>query len=47
MSGHKTGRLSFLLYCLLAVMLLGGYVLFNGLQVDNSATMPPNLTLSQ
>jgi hypothetical protein len=32
-------------YCLLAVLLFGSYVLFNGFQTDNSATMAPNLTL--
>jgi hypothetical protein len=32
-------------YCLLAGALLGGYVLLNSFQVDNSATMAPNLTL--
>jgi hypothetical protein len=30
---------------LLAVILFGGFVLFNGFQENNSATMAPNLTL--
>ena len=45
MSGHRSGRPFYLLYCLLAVVLFGCYVLFNGIQNDNSATMAPNLTL--
>ena len=48
MSDHKSGRRSYLVYCLLAVLLLGGsYVLFHGLEEDNSATMAPNLTLGR
>jgi hypothetical protein len=47
MSGYRSGRSSYLVYCLLAVILLGGYVLFSGFQVDNSATMAPNLTLNR
>jgi hypothetical protein len=45
MSDQRLGQRSFLTYCLLAVVLLGCYVLFTGLQDDNSATMAPNLTL--
>jgi hypothetical protein len=32
---------------LLAVILFGYYVLFDGFQNDNSATMAPNLTLNR
>jgi hypothetical protein len=42
MSGHKA-----LVYCLLAVLLLGSYVLFREFQEDNTATMAPNLTLGR
>jgi hypothetical protein len=45
MSGQRFGRRSYLLYGLLAVVLFGGYVLFDNFQTDNSATMAPNLTL--
>jgi hypothetical protein len=48
MSDHKSGRRSYLVYCLLAVLLLGSsYVLFHGLEEDNSATVAPNLTLGR
>ena len=47
MSGRRSGRPFDLVYCLLAVILFGCYVLFNGLQNDNSATMAPNLTLNR
>jgi hypothetical protein len=36
---------AYLRYCLLAVVLLGCYVLFSDFQNDSSATMAPNLTL--
>jgi hypothetical protein len=47
MSGHshRSGRPSYLVYCLLAVILLGCYLLLHGFHDDNSATMAPNLTL--
>jgi hypothetical protein len=45
MSGKKSGRPSYLVYCLLAVILFGSYALLIGFQDDNSATMAPNLTL--
>jgi hypothetical protein len=47
MSGYRSGRPSYLVYCLLAVILFGCYVMFNGFQDDNSATMAPNLTLNR
>jgi hypothetical protein len=47
MSALRSGRPSYLVYVLLAVILLGGYVLLNGLQNDNSATMAPTLTLNR
>jgi hypothetical protein len=47
MSGHRPGRPSYLVYCLLAVILFGSYVLLNRFQGDNSATMAPNLTLNR
>ena len=47
MSDHRSGRPFYPLYCLLAVILFGCYVLFNGFQNDNSATMAPNLTLNR
>jgi hypothetical protein len=47
MSDHRTRRLSYLVYCLVAVLLFGSYVLLNGFQEDNSATMAPNLTLGR
>jgi hypothetical protein len=45
MNDNGPRRPSYLVYCLLAVLLFGSYVLFNGFQTDNSATMAPNLTL--
>jgi hypothetical protein len=47
MSGHRSGRPSYLIHCLLAVILFGCYLLLNGFQDDNSATMAPNLTLNR
>ena len=47
MSGHRSRRPSYLVYGLLAVILFGGYVLFNDFQNDNSATMAPTLTLNR
>ena len=47
MSNFKPRRLSYLVYCLLAVILFGSYVVLNGLLEDNSATMAPNLTLGR
>ena len=47
MSALRSGRPSFLLYGLLAVLLFGSYVLFSGFKEDNSATMAPYLTLSR
>ena len=45
MSGHRSGRPSYLVYCLLAVILFGCYLLLTGFQDDNSTTMAPNLTV--
>ena len=47
MSDHRTGRPSYLVYGLLAVILFGSYVLLTGFQEDNSATMAPYLTLGR
>ena len=47
MSEYKFGRPSYLVYGLLAIILFGGYVLFNDFQNDNSATMAPTLTLNR
>jgi hypothetical protein len=48
MNDSRSGRRSYLVYCFLAVLLLGGsYVLFYGLEEDNSATVAPNLTLGR
>jgi hypothetical protein len=47
MSGHRSGRPSYLEYGLLAVILFGGCVLLNDFQNDNSATMAPTLTLNR
>ena len=47
MRAFMSGRPSYLVYALLAVILFGGYVLFNGFQNDNSATMAPTLTLNR
>lgn len=44
---HKPRRLSYPVYFLLAVILFGSYVLLNGLQEDNSATMAPTLILGR
>ena len=46
MSEHKFGRPSYPVFCLLAVVLFGSYVLLTGFQEDNSATMAPNLTIA-
>jgi hypothetical protein len=46
MSGYRSGRPFYLVCCLLAVILFGCYVMFNGFQDDNSATMAPNLTIA-
>ena len=40
-------RLSYLFYCLLAVILFGSYVILNDLQEDRSETMAPNLILGR
>ena len=45
MSSQRSRRPPYLVYSLLAVILFGGFVLLNGFQEDNSATMAPNLTL--
>lgn len=45
MSNPMIGRPSYLVYGLLAVLLFGSFVLLNGFQQDNSATMAPNLPL--
>jgi hypothetical protein len=47
MSDQRPRRVSYLVYCLLAVVLFGGYVLLEGLQADSSATMAPNLVLGR
>jgi low affinity Fe/Cu permease len=47
MSAFMSGRPSHLVYALLAVILFGGYGLFNGFQNENSATMTPTLTLNR
>jgi hypothetical protein len=47
MSGLRSGRPHYFVYCLLAAILFGGYVLINGFQTDNSATMAPTLTLNR
>jgi hypothetical protein len=47
MSDRRSGRPSYLGYCLLAAILFGCYVLLNGFQDDNSATMAPNLMLNR
>jgi hypothetical protein len=47
MSDQRPRRPSYLVYCLLAVVLFGGYVLLEGLQADSSATMAPNLVLGR
>ena len=45
MSGQRFRRPPYLVYGLLAVILFGGFVMFNGSREDKSATMAPNLTL--
>ena len=47
MSDHRPRRLSYFVYCVLAVILFGSYVMLIGFQQDNSATMAPNLTLGR
>jgi hypothetical protein len=47
MSDQRARRPSYLVYCLLAVVLLGGYVLLEGVQADSSATMAPSLVLGR
>jgi hypothetical protein len=47
MSGYRSGRPFYLVCRLLAVILFGCYVMFNGFQDDNAATMAPNLTLNR
>ena len=47
MSDHRPRRFSYLVYCLFAVILFGSYVLLNGIQEDNSATVAPDLTLGR
>ena len=44
MSAHRSRRPSYLVYCLLAVILFSFYVMLNGFQDDNSATMAPTLS---
>jgi hypothetical protein len=47
MSEHSSRQLSYLGYCLLAVILFGCYVMLNGFQNDNSATMAPDLIFNR
>jgi hypothetical protein len=47
MSNLKPRRHPFLVYCVLAVILFGSYVVLSGLLEDSSATMAPNLTLGR
>jgi hypothetical protein len=47
MVNHEPRRLSYLVYCLLAIILFGSYVLLSDLQNDRSETMAPNLTLGR
>ncbi|MBI5317997.1 hypothetical protein [Bradyrhizobium sp.] len=47
MSERKSGRSSWLIYCLVAVVLAGSFLLVNGFQADNSATMAPHLPLAR
>ena len=47
MNEYKFGRPSYLVFCLLAVVLFGSYVLLTGFQEDSSATMAPYLTLGR
>ena len=46
MSEYRSGRRSYLGYCLLAVILFGAYALFNRAD-DNSATLAPNLVFNR
>jgi len=46
MNARGVARSSWLRYCLLAVILLGGFMLFNRAE-DNSATMAPNLVFNR
>jgi hypothetical protein len=45
MSRHGVKPLRYLVYGLLIVLVFGGYVLFEGLHEDSSATMAPTLNL--
>ena len=47
MSGYRSGRPFYHVYCLLAVILFGCYAMFYGFQDDNSATVAPNLTFNR
>ncbi len=47
MSDHSSRRPSYRGYCLLAVVLFGCYVMLNGFQDDNSATMAPTLIFNR
>lgn len=47
MNDLKPRRLSWLVYCVVAVVLFGSYVLLTGFREDNSATMAPNLTFNR
>ena len=47
MSESRFGRVSYLVCCVLAVVLFGSYVLFTGFMEDNSATVAPNLTFGR
>jgi hypothetical protein len=47
MVNQRPKRLSYLVYCLLAIILFGSYVLLSDLQNDHSETMAPKLTLGR
>ena len=47
MRSHNSEHFSYRVYCLLAVVLFGAYVLLGGLQDDSSATMATYLTLGR
>jgi hypothetical protein len=47
MSEYRFGRPSYLVCCVLAVLLFASYVLLTGFTEDNSATVAPNLTLGR
>ncbi len=47
MSSPKPRRLSYLVYCVLAVILFGSYVMLNDFLEDSSETLAPNLTLGR